>query len=381
MIIFFLLIIISLITALLFLLIKELHLSTASNYIMTIFLSLIILFIILKPEVCISASISGAKLFFFSVFPYVFPFLIITNLIICYDGIEIYSKLLGPILCLPQRLPKKASIVLMISFLCGYPLGAKYAADLYENDIISFSTFERLVNIASNPGPLFIIGAVGTSMLKNKYLGYILLISCYLSCIAMGIILPNKKDDFSTKKTKRNVSEKHSIGTALKTSTENAVKVILQVMSFIIIFSVIIGILKQSFIFKNSEASFIKTFILGIVEMTNGSSMLSSSSFPIELKVITISFLSSFGGLCVIAQIYSFIGKYKISYLKFISLKVIQGVISSIICFLLFKFLYVNNTISTFNANNDFLSPSHFFTVAVILAVLPILIYKIKKTI
>lgn len=81
----------------------------------------------------------------------------------------------------------------MVSFLCGYPLGAKYAADLYENDIISFSTFERLVNIASNPGPLFIIGAVGTSMLKNKYLGYILLISCYLSCIAMGIILPNKK--------------------------------------------------------------------------------------------------------------------------------------------------------------------------------------------
>ncbi|URZ16163.1 sporulation integral membrane protein YlbJ [Clostridium felsineum] len=381
MIIFFLLIIIALIAVLLFLLIKELHLKSTSNYIMTFFLSLIILFIILKPEVCIASSISGAKLFFFNVFPYVFPFLVISNLIICYDGIEIYSKFLGPILCSFQRLPKKASIVLIISILCGYPLGAKYASDLYEDNIIDFSTFRRLVNIASNPGPLFIIGAIGTSMLKNKHLGYILLISCYLSCIVMGLILPNKKVISSTKKIKRNVSEKHSFGIALKISTENAVKVILQIMSFIIIFSVIIGLLKQSIIFKGSETSFIKTFMLGIIEMTNGANMLCSYNFPIDLKMITLSFFASFGGLCIIAQIYSFIGKYKISYIRFTLLKVVQGIISSIICFILMKLFYVDKSISTFNLHYNTPIPSLLFIAVVIIILLPLLIYKLKKII
>ncbi|PJI06627.1 MULTISPECIES: sporulation integral membrane protein YlbJ [Clostridium] len=380
MLILFLLIICSIII-LLFLFIKNLHLNNVSNYIITFSLSLVILFIILKPEVCITSAISGAKLFFYSVFPYVFPFLIITNLIISYDGIEIYSKLLGPILCKPQKLPKESAIVLIISALCGYPLGAKYSADLYENKVIDFSTFERLINIASNAGPLFIVGAIGTSMLKNKHLGYILLISCYLSCIVMGIILPYKKStNYVTQKIKKNVFKKHSFGITLKQSAENAIKVTLQIMSFIIIFSVLIGILKQSAIFKSSETNLFKTVILGLIEMTNGTSIISSSNFEIEIKMITISFLISFGGLCVISQIYSFIGKYKISYFKFMLRKILQGIMSSIICFIIMKFSYIDtNTAAVFNINKNF--TNYYYIFALLIFLLPIIVNKLKKII
>lgn len=375
------LLIICLIIILLFLLIKNLHLSNVSNYIITFSLSLIILFIILKPEVCITSAISGAKLFFYSVFPYVFPFLIITNLIISYDGIEIYSKFLGPILCKPQKLPKEAAIVLIISALCGYPLGAKYSADLYENKIIDSYTFKRLINIASNAGPLFIVGAIGTSMLQDKNLGYILLISCYLSCIIMGIILPYKKNiSRMPQKIKKNVFKKHSFGITLKQSAENAVKVTLQIMSFIIIFSVLIGILKQSIIFKSSETNLLKTIVLGLIEMTNGTSIIASSNFEIEIKMITISFLISFGGLCVISQIYSFIGKYKISYFKFMFRKILQGAISSIICFILMKFLYVStNTAAIFNINKNF--TTYYYILGLFIFLIPLIIDKLKKII
>ena len=139
------------------------------------------------------ASLAGAKLFFYSVLPTMFPFMVICNMIINLDGIKLYSKILGPILCKPLGLSYPCSFALVASFLCGYPLGAKYSTDLYKKELIPHDEFVRLLNIASNIGPLFLLGAVGTSMLGNSTLGYLLLIPSYLSAIIMGIITKNKK--------------------------------------------------------------------------------------------------------------------------------------------------------------------------------------------
>ena len=162
------------------------------NILITIICSLIILQIILAPNICIHYTISGAKLFFNAVFPSLFPFLVVINIIISYDGIHIYSKLLGNIICKPLKLPKECNFALLISVLCGYPLGARYTCDLYEKNIIDLNTCERLLNIASNSSPLFIIGSVGASMMLSAKIGYILLLSNILSCIFMGFIIPSK---------------------------------------------------------------------------------------------------------------------------------------------------------------------------------------------
>ena len=100
-------------------------------------------------------------------------------MLICYDGIELYSKLIGPIICTPLRLSKQCSLPLIISFLCGYPLGAKYSTDLYEKGFICEEEYIRLLNIASNVSPLFLLGSVATAMFNNSYVGYIMLIGSY----------------------------------------------------------------------------------------------------------------------------------------------------------------------------------------------------------
>lgn len=362
----------------LFILLRNVTPTKIVNYLVITVCSLIVLFIIFNPEVCITFSINGAKLFFFKVFPYVFPFMVLSNLIIAYDGINIYSKLLG-ILCKPQRLPKSASIILAISALCGYPLGAKYSCDLYENGLIDFDDFERLVNIASNAGPLFIVGSIGSSMLKNKFLGYILLISCYLSCIIMGIILPCNPHKKSTRKyndTKQNLNT--NFGISIKKSIENALQVSLQLMGFIVIFSVLIGIMKNNFLFNKINNPIIKSMILGCIEMTNGSFLISSSQITVELKVVLLSFLLCFGGFSILSQIYSFIGKYKISPTKFIFRKFIQGIIGGIICFILTKLFYLHETTYTFNtASNKF--NFGYYILILLIFISPLILNKFKK--
>ena len=81
------------------------------NNIFSIFLTLTVIYFLLNPKLCINASLNGAKLFFSSVFPTMFPFMVICNLIIALDGIKMYSKVLGPLICKPLNLNYQFSLI------------------------------------------------------------------------------------------------------------------------------------------------------------------------------------------------------------------------------------------------------------------------------
>ncbi len=146
-----------------------------------------------------------------------------------------------------SKTKKECSFPLIVSALCGYPLGAKYSCDLYENGYINFSTLERLINIASNAGPLFIIGSVGTSMLGNPYAGYVLLLSNYISCIIVGLILPSRNTKMYRDFKKNFKISNKNIGESLKNSIDGAIKTCIGVAGFVILFSLLLNILRNNF--------------------------------------------------------------------------------------------------------------------------------------
>lgn len=372
-----LLILILCILALIFYLVK----NSKFNLLISILLSLLVVYFILYPKVCIESSSKGAKLFFNSVFPTLFPFLIITSLLMEYDGINIYSNTIGRFICIPLGLSKNSSFALIVSALCGYPLGGKYSCELYEKNLINSNEFKRLVNIASNTSPLFLIGAVATSMLHNSNSGYILLISNYLSCIIMAFLLPsiNTKDHYIYK-AKNTIP---NLGIALKTSIDTSLKTCFNVGSFIIIFSVLLSIIKNNVIYnivlnKISNTFYIEKdllsgLILGLVEITNGCYHLSISSLDFKIKLSIISFLCSFSGLCIIAQVHSFAYKFKeFSLCNYIFRKFIQGIISFIITFIICsKFESIYTSYSNINVP--------YFPYIIILLVLPLMLFSLKR--
>nr|WP_326497947.1 sporulation integral membrane protein YlbJ [Clostridium sp. ZS2-4] len=355
--------------------------TISSNFYKSIFstfiCSILIIYIIFNPELCLKSALDGSKLFIKSVFVSLFPFLVLINIMISYNAVNIYSKCFGNILCKPLRLPQNCSLVLIISILCGYPLGAKYACDLYEKNLIDFKTCERLISIASNPSPLFVIGSVGTYMLNNHSLGFILLISCYLSCFIIGIILPASHNNPSSKHIAIDyVCENRNIGDVLNKSINNALKTSISIGGFVIFFSVITTIVKNNILFDivftklsdilSISQKSLEGFLLGLLEMTNGCNLVSSSNdFSILFKIMLLSFLLGFSGLSIISQVYSIIYKFKFSINKYIKLKFIQGIISSILTLLLYKIdiIYLSSSvfniptknISMFNLNNIFI--------------------------
>lgn len=341
-------------------------LKIKSNIIFSLFLTLTVIYFIINPKLSMEASLAGAKLFFNSVLPTMFPFMVICNMIINLDGIKLYSKILGPILCKPLGLSYPCSFALVASFLCGYPLGAKYSTDLYKKGIIEYDEFSRLINIASNIGPLFLLGAVGTSMLGNSTLGYLLLIPSYLSAFIIGIITKNKKREKKISLPNEGITESkayYNLGEVIKKSIEDASLNILVLCGYVIMFSVIISMVKTLFIstgtltslssLLNIPEDIFNGLFLGGIEVTNGCNIIASSNLSILSKLSLISFLSSFGGLSIIAQTSSFFYKEKVSITKYFFYKVLQGIISFVLMF--FIYIIFKNNISVFLIESSFL--------------------------
>ena len=374
------------IISLIIVLIKQLDIK--KNILICIFISIFIILFTLNINQCISAAIDGCKLWYKAILPTTFPFIVICNLLIYYDGISLYSKFLGPLLCKPLGLSKNCSFPIVASFLCGYPLGAKYCVDLYSMEYIKKDEYERLLNIASNVGPLFLIGSVAGTLLGNLSLGYILLASNYLSIIFIGLVTKKKRNSMKLSSLSCPKYEIINFGSAIKNVIQNGINTTLSIGGFIIIFSVVISLIKSNIylyiMFKQLETFFslpvgtLYCLFLGSIEITNGCSIVSTLSLSLPLKLGIISFLCSFSGLAVIAQVSSFVSETKIRYSKYIFFKIIQGIFSFIITYILLKILPTSIYTSKLRINS-FVSVYTYFYPILVLILLTLLFIILNK--
>lgn len=358
------------------------------NYVICFFISIVIVLFFVNLDVSISAALDGAKLWFKAMLPTLFPFLVICNLLISYDGITVYSKILGPLLCKPLGLSKSCSFPLAASFLCGYPLGAKYCTDIYELGYIDRKEYIRLLNVASNCGPLFIVGSVALAMLGNVKLGYILLIANYLSLIIIGFITKTKASSSSLESKMPTIKIKN-FGVAFKEAIDNALTTTLTVGGFIILFSVVIAIIKNnaqiSIVFNNIESLInlpkdsLYALFLGSIEITNGCNILATSSLTLPFKLSIISFLCSFSGLSIIAQVTSFTSKHDVPTARYMLLKLVQGIVSFIITFTISNLFLGGIETSTIQVGIKSLNPIMYFVPIILILCLGVMEFTFKK--
>lgn len=360
---------------------KDLEKNKNKNKVFILILSILVLNIIIFPKPCVTGAVKGLKLFINAVFPCLFPFLVLCNLIIYFNGIDVYAKILGPLICKPLKLPFSCSIVIILSFLCGYPMGAKYTADLYEKKIIDFTTAEKLLNIASNASPLFIMGTISMNMLNINSLGYILLASNYLSCFIIGLLLKNKNKPVLNNYNNVRRDNNSSLSKAFSHSVEDAINVCINVSGFVIFFSVLMEIIKSNTqSIASTKGHILFSFLLGLLEITNGCYSISSINIPMGIKLSLISFLISFSGICIILQVHSLIYKYNFSIKKYIARKFLQGIISGLISLIIYLFNY-NSIFSFLNNDNHNLTFnfSSYFLICSSILIIPVISQKIKK--
>lgn len=304
----------------------------------------------------LSAAQNGLTLWATSVVPSLFPFFVATELLSYTNIVNILGKCFNKLLKPLFNVRGEGSFALLMGIISGYPVGAKIACNLRNTNTCSKEECERLLAFTNNSGPLFIIGTVGINMFGSSVIGFLLLMTHILACISVGICFRFWKSSSSNfligsgrqKTSAVSTVRLSNLGEVIGKSITNSISVILNIGGFIVLFSVIISILKHSnfmlilepFIeFFHVSPELVESFILGIVEITNG--IFAISSVPMKqlsINLVLTAFLLGSGGISIFFQVWSIVSKTDLSIKPYILGKLLHGVFASVYTFLFILF-------------------------------------------
>ena len=120
--------------------------------------------LILSKEIS-TYALEGLDLAVKLILPSVFPFLLITDVLITSiraEKVTVLHRAFERIF----RISGEGIATFFCGILCGFPVGAKMSTELYKNGIISKCECERLMSFSNNASPAYVI------FVERKYQGW-----------------------------------------------------------------------------------------------------------------------------------------------------------------------------------------------------------------
>ena len=143
-----------------------------------------------------SAAAQALELCARSVIPAMFPFMVVSGLLVSLGfGAWISPHLAG---CMTPlfRLPGCASSALLLGLVGGYPIGAQTAAGLYRDRLLTREEAQRLLTFCNNANPVFLISVLGAGVFGSVRVGVWLWLIHVGSALLTGLVF--RKSGHST---------------------------------------------------------------------------------------------------------------------------------------------------------------------------------------
>jgi sporulation integral membrane protein YlbJ len=288
------------------------------------------------------------KLWQENIFPSLFPFFVVSNLLINCGFASFLGEILRPFMYKIFRIKGEASFVLVMSMLSGFPSSAKYTRELYDKGLINEHEASKLLTFTHFSNPLFILGTISIMFLNNEEVGLLILICHYIGNIIVGLIFRNyyisKKDTAKVSlKTSLNVMHEKrlesgkSMGLMISSALMNAINTLFLVLGVITMFLIITTIINQNVTLNPYNQSILN----GTLEMTQGLKYVSLLPIPLKNKALLSTMFISFGGFSVHMQTIGLISDSKIKYMPFLVARILHASISSLMIFFLFDYWFM----------------------------------------
>ena len=266
----------------------------------------------------------GLTLFLYSIFPTLFPILLITDLIIKYNLANFLIPWLSKITKLLYKVEGYPALIIFLSLLTGTPGNAKLISNAYLDKHISKDTVNKLLWVTHSFNPMFLIATVGVIYFNNITFGITLLCTGILTNIVIARFI--KIDHKPTYLNQIN-NIHHSFNDIILSNF----KTLILVAGIVIIATIFLGFI--------TLLPFNLTTFIGLIEVTTGSKIISVSSLPNLYQYLLTVIFFSFGSFSIIAQNISIMGKI-IDKKSYIQIRIIASMISLII-FLIFYLLII----------------------------------------
>lgn len=277
------------------------------------------LIILSHPAQCLSFALNGLNLWFQKMIPALFPFMVLSGIMIRMNLTDAFVKLLSPVLKPLFCLSNSCIYIIFMGFLCGFPMGAHVTAQLYMRKQISKKEAELLLAFCNNIGPVYFISfalpVIGISKKLFPVIGMYglpLLYGLILRHTVYAKDIPKRRYSPITPELTTSVN----FLAALDESVTSALSGIARLGGYMIFFN-LLNIIPAIYL---PEA--IRAYGSCFLEITGGLQILQNASPIYALCILP------FGGLSCLAQTYSMIKESNLSLGNYLFHKILLTVFS-----------------------------------------------------
>ncbi|MCR2802333.1 sporulation integral membrane protein YlbJ [Paenibacillus soyae] len=336
------------------------------------------------PTETLHSSLRGLSIWWEVLFPALFPFFVISELLLGFGIVHFFGKLLDPLMRPLFRLPGIGGFVVTMGYISGYPVGARLTAQLWAQRLINRTEGERLVAFTTTSDPIFLIGAVSVGFFQNAAVAPILAAAHYGGGLVIGLlmryhdrgkevptdVLPQKTNDQPdpaqekgrVRRSRLSVALKamhearlldgRGLGTLLQDSVQSALRLMIVVGGLVVFFSVVMEMLTHAglvealsealrllFTLIGLPAPLADATIYGIFEVTLGARAAGTAGTGLMHQVAIAAWVLSWGGLSVHAQVASLLSRTDLRYKPFLLARLAHGLIAVALVYALWGWL------------------------------------------
>jgi len=345
-----------------------------------------------QPHAALQASARGLAVWWEVLFPALFPFFVLSELLLGFGVVHFAGTLLDPLMRPLFRLPGAGGFVVAMGFASGYPVGARLTSRLIEQRLVNPAEGQRLVEITTTSDPIFLIGAVGVGFFGRPEALPVLAIAHYGGAMLLGFLgrwrrdgrefqdapeslpegAPEAFTDDSPNGARRpgrgrwkaaleamrraRQADGRPFGVMLQQAVSSSLGLMVIVGGLVVFFSAALDLLLASGaleFFRHLVAAFLHlagmpqglypAFLQGAFEVTLGSRAAAQASgaeglLPLEDRLAAAAFVLSWAGLSVHAQVAGLMSRVPWRYGRFARFRFLHGIVAAIIAYLVWPF-------------------------------------------
>lgn len=341
------------------------------------------LLILVHPASSLDAALRGLAVWWDVLFPSLFPFFVISEIMLGFGIVHLFGALLDPLMRPLFNIPGSGGFVAAMGYVSGYPVGAKLTAKLREQGMISKVEGERLVAFTTSSDPIFLLGAVSVGFFHDASLGLILALAHYGGGFLVGLLMSFHGRNRPVDSVSASLSDPadtlepapaeqgygrlgtalnamaearrkdgRSLGELLKSAIQSSLQLIIVVGGLVVFFNVLMALLARagvmSVLFSLAgrllmQAGFppelSSALVSGFFEVTLGARSAGEAAglLPLHFKVAAAAFILSWGGLSVHAQVASILNGTGLRYLPFMAARLVHALLSAGLVLLLWQ--------------------------------------------
>ena len=284
-------------------------------------LSLVLICLILtRPARCLAYALSGLQLWFNRMIPTLFPFMVLSGIMVRMHLTDAFVSLLKPVLRPLFKVSPSCIYGMVIGFLCGFPMGAHVTAQLYETNQISKEEASFLLAFCNNIGPVYFLSFVMPTLGLSH--PFYFLFGMYGLPLLYGLVLRytvfrRRLSDIGRPSLP---STRESLLCALDHSVFTSLGGIAKLGGYMIFFNLLFILPELLF-----SGSFFQYALCCLLEITGGIGLIQNKAPVLILCILP------FGGLSCIAQTYSMIQSTDLSIREYVMHKMILTAVT--VCF------------------------------------------------